>query len=181
MKKIIARVLTLVLIITLVGCNQRSYVNVANNETKMPQVANPMKYDVDPSSEEFLAMEIPLKAPDEAEDIVYNLIGEKVIETKFTLDQYDYTLRASKALEGQELHGVYEQLEDEVIGIDADGENYSYSMNIYAIKRGGLIAINTIQTLDQDSIYLTLVTTDTDTETIESIFTDVSMQVIECE
>ncbi len=142
----------------------------------LPQVVNPIQSDVDVS--DFLAMGIPVEAPDGTEDVVYNIIGEEVVEITFTLDHCSYTLRASKTIQGQDLHGVYEPLGEEATGISRDGVNFGWTMMIVSLEQGGQIATNTIHMMDHDTIYLTLVTTE-DTIEMEVLVSAVSNQIVD--
>ncbi len=184
-EKILSMVLSILVVMALAGCHQSENLKnldsteeggrISSEENQQEIVSN-----INSESPEFLEMQIPIEAPIGAEDVVYQIIGAEVVEIKFTLGKCEYVMRGSKTLEGEALHGVHEPVEDEVLGIESDGENCSCSMTIYTMKQGGQIGTNTINIRDRDTIYLTLVTMDEKAESLETMLSQISSQVVEC-
>ncbi len=184
MKKRISVILTTMLLMVLSGCQQSAGVNELDNTSTDKTDAESLDIleevaVIDPESPEFLEMQIPIEAPSDAENVVYHIIGEEVAEITFTLDQCEYVMRASKTLEGEDLHGVSEPVKEEVVGVESDGVNCSSSMTIFTMKQGGQIATVTINIRYRDTIYLTLVTMDKKAESLEPMLSKISSQIVE--
>ncbi len=111
------------------------------------------------SAENFTEIGIILNVPKSATNVTYNIVANTVAEIYFTLDENEFTLRASKFNEGVELHGIYEEFDEEAMGTEIDADNYSISEYVNTIKGGkGALATAKINVINKDALNVTLFT-----------------------
>ncbi|MEG1027395.1 MAG: hypothetical protein RSE07_01790 [Oscillospiraceae bacterium] len=125
MKRVILLATALMLLFTLIACQ--------NNEDKETDIAE--KYGLQPpvqstdnegvkisnpvvnveGSANFEELGFVIDAPENATNQVYGIINNEVAQIKFNLDEKDFTLRCSKEVSEQALHGMYVQFEGEAL------------------------------------------------------------------
>ncbi len=148
-------------------------------ESENIQVVNPLT-SVN-SSEDFRELGFIIDAPENSNEVKYWILSGNIAHIDFALEDNNFTLRASKIVSEEDLHGVYKDYEEEIIGIEVDGINYSMSIEVYSIENnGGGVATCKIDFIEQESIYITLTTTSKmSNEELSSIISDVANEVAE--
>ncbi len=142
-----------------------------NNETPGASVVSPI-VDISQASEFLQSFDYYIDAPDGADNIHYSILNDDATQVNFTVNDIEYNFRASKVITTDELHGYYAEFEDKAIGLEADGDIISYSMDIFKIVEGGGALATTLLTVHetQEKIHLTVTTSgDIDLETMQNI------------
>ena len=172
MKKIIAVFMAVSVMFTLAACSKEPELE---NDV---QVKNPI-VSVE-SAKEFESLDISLDALEGATEQSYSIINNEIAQIKFLFDEKQLTLRGSKIKSGDEQHGMYVDFKDEKTVIDADGDNYSYSVEVMMIDQSdGAVAISTINSNDNDILHLSLSTTSKiDSESMLSIMQEICEEVV---
>lgn len=111
MKKIIAVALSAVFALSMAACAGISTPSTTVDPVETQQqseIPNPMEEQS--SAEAFKALGVTMNAPDDAENVIYYIIGGKLAEVLFTLDGVDYNYRASAT--ESDISGVYDTFTD---------------------------------------------------------------------
>lgn len=160
--------------------DERGIWSKTNNDTTSDDGITSPKTTLE-SAEDFKDLDIPVDAPENSTDIQYSLIGTDIVSITFTLDERVFVLNASKTYKGEELHGLINTFVGALaIGGEADGEDFSYSINVTELEEGNAFATSHVNFIDKNSVYLSLTTTDKIAlEEMLEVITDITDDIVE--
>lgn len=129
MKKLLS-ILTAALALALAACADRpSAPGPAETAAQLP---NPVADAADASA--FSRLGVAIDAPQGAEDVRYSIIADKIAQVLFTCGGRAYTCRAAAA--GEDISGVYEAFDDDVLSTVVDADGYSVEVTTRTIGGG---------------------------------------------
>ncbi len=132
------------------------------------------------STEDFKDLGIPVDAPENSTEVQYSLIGTDIVSITFTLDEKVFVLNASKVYKDEDLHGLINPFVGAAgTGCEADGEDFSYSINVTELEEGNAFATSHVNFRYNEPIYLSLTTTNKVTlDEMLEIVTDITDNVV---
>ncbi|MFI3225892.1 MAG: hypothetical protein R3Y09_00670 [Clostridia bacterium] len=155
--------------------DERGIWHKADNDTSSEDVGVVLE-----STEDFEDLGIPVDAPENSTDTQYSMIGADIVSITFILNERAFVLNASKIYKGEDLHGLINPFVGALAtGCEADGEDFSYSINATELEEGNAFATSQVNFIDNEPIYLSLTTTDKITlDEILDVITDITDDVV---
>lgn len=89
-------------------------------------------------TEAFEELGIHMEAPEGAENLQYYILSETVADMRFTLNQIDYTYRAS--IKAEDFAGIFERFTDHVLELAAEGRSGAAQIQIKTTQSSGRLA-----------------------------------------
>lgn len=89
-------------------------------------------------TEAFEELGIHMEAPEGAENLQYYILSETVADMRFTLNQVDYTYRAS--IKAEDFAGIFERFTDLVLELTGEGKSGAAQIQIKTTQSSGRLA-----------------------------------------
>ncbi len=162
MRIIISLTMTIFLMITLVSCGEPK--NTIYEDT----------YTL------YEDMGFEITDPEGATDIVAEIQEDTILQLEFVYEEAEYVLRISEDVSDEDLHGYdMEDFEQYVTGSESDGIDFAHSISVFTLRDDkGKVATSTVNVMNEDTLYLSLFTTENNEE-IESVISVFSQQFTE--
>lgn len=128
-------ILCLLLLSVLGGCTKKTEVSPV--ESTMAGIPNPVKEVDGPEALEPLGGSMVL--PEDASDVRYSIIADTIAQVQFRWEGAAFTYRGARTEE--DIIGVYEEREDEVIRDVVEAEGATAEVTIQTTVTGGRIAL----------------------------------------
>lgn len=115
------------------GCAKEPAAAPEDAEAPAAGIPNPVAEQ--PNAAALASFGYGIDAPENATNVRYSIISDKIAQVQFTLSEREYTYRAADEAEG-DISGVYETFDEEAFAMETDADGWYSSVTVRSIKGG---------------------------------------------